>query len=43
MTEREQQAVIVKWLALGYGALTEAERMVVAYRATAGGCPSCGG
>jgi hypothetical protein len=42
MTEREQRAVIVKWMAYGYWALTEAERMVIAYRVTAGGCSSCG-
>ena len=40
MTQAEQEAVIVKWMALGYRALTPTEKQVVAYRVTPGGCPS---
>ena len=40
MTQTQQQAVLIKWMALGYRALTPAEQLVIAYRVTPGGCPS---
>ena len=41
MTAEERQAVIVKWMAVGYAGLTPAERQVIAFSVTVGGCHGC--